>query len=38
MVIELKKFGLTLTSRDDGKEALAACQPDLNKWSEYEFM
>ena len=29
MIIFLKKFGLTLTSRDDGREALAAFQPSL---------
>jgi len=29
MIIELKKFGLTLTSRDDGREALAAFKPSL---------
>lgn len=29
MTIELKKFGLTLTSRDDGREARAAFQPSL---------
>lgn len=30
MIIELKKFGVTLTSRDDGREALAAFQPSLS--------
>lgn len=30
MLIELKKFGQTLTSRDDGREALAAFKPSLN--------
>ncbi len=30
MLIELKKFGITLTSRDDGREALAAFKPSLN--------
>ncbi|MCX6785718.1 MAG: DUF4325 domain-containing protein [Candidatus Komeilibacteria bacterium] len=29
MLIELKKFGKTLTSRDDGREALAAFLPSL---------
>jgi len=29
MLIELKKFGTTLTSRDDGREALAAFRPSL---------
>ena len=29
MIIELKKFGTTLTSRDDGREALAAFLPSL---------
>ena len=36
MIIELKKFGLTLTSRDDGREALAAFKPSLNNVSEHE--
>ena len=27
MLIELKKFGTTLTSRDDGREAYSAMQP-----------
>lgn len=31
MIIELKKFGATLTSRQDGKEALLAFQPSLNQ-------
>jgi len=30
MLIELKKIGVTLTSRDDGREALAAFKPSLN--------
>ena len=30
MLIELKKFGTTLTSRDDGREAYLAMQPILN--------
>ena len=38
IVIELKKFGLTLTSRDDGKEALAAFQPNLNKVTKNEII
>lgn len=29
MLIELKKFGTTLTSRDEGREALAAFLPSL---------
>lgn len=29
MIIEIKKFGTTLTSRDDGREAYAAIQPLL---------
>jgi len=29
MIIELKKFGTTLTSRQDGKEALAAINSEL---------
>ncbi|KKP89263.1 MAG: hypothetical protein UR94_C0041G0006 [Parcubacteria group bacterium GW2011_GWA2_36_10] len=29
MLIELKKFGVTLTSRDDGREAYSAMQPVL---------
>ncbi|HAT74256.1 MAG: hypothetical protein US30_C0012G0053 [Candidatus Moranbacteria bacterium GW2011_GWF2_36_839] len=30
MIIELKKFGTTLTSRQSGKEALLAFRPILN--------
>ncbi len=29
MIIELKKFGQILTSRDDGREAYLALQPNL---------
>jgi len=29
MIIELKKFGTTLTSREEGREALAAFKPSL---------
>lgn len=36
MLIELKKFGQTLTSRDDGREALAAFKPSLNAISPGE--
>jgi len=36
MIIQLKKFGLTLVSRDDGKEALAAFQPNLNNAAKDE--
>lgn len=36
MLIELKKFGVTLTSRDDGREALAAFRPSLNQLKENE--
>ena len=38
MIIELKKFGLTLTSRDDGKEAFAAFQPTLNNVAKNEII
>ncbi len=31
MIIELKKFGTTLTSRDDGREAYSAMQPVLSE-------
>lgn len=31
MIIELKKFGTTLTSREDGKEALLAFQSSLQQ-------
>jgi hypothetical protein len=30
MIIELKKFGATLTSREEGREALAAFKPSLS--------
>lgn len=30
MIIQLKKFGTTLTSREEGKEAMAAFAPSLN--------
>ena len=33
MLIELKKFGTTLTSRDDGREAYSAIQPVLKNVS-----
>jgi high-affinity K+ transport system ATPase subunit B len=36
MIIELKKFGTTLTSRQTGKEALAAFQPALESVSDAE--
>jgi len=36
MFISLKKFGSTLTSRDDGKEALAAFQSSLKSVSAQE--
>ena len=36
MRIQLKKFGTTLTSRQMGKEALAAFQPSLKELSEGE--
>lgn len=36
MRIYLKKFGTTLTSRQDGKEALAAFQPVLNNVPDNE--
>ena len=36
MIIELKKFGTTLTSREEGKEALAAFRPSLSNASENE--
>lgn len=36
MRIYLKKFGTTLTSRQDGKEALAAFQPILNNVPDNE--
>lgn len=36
MTIQLKKFGTTLTSRDDGREAFAAIQPRLRELSNNE--
>ena len=36
MKIELKKFGDILTSRQDGQEALAALEPQLQNISENE--
>jgi hypothetical protein len=36
MLIELKKFGTTLVSRQSGKEALAAFQPVLESVSDEE--
>jgi len=36
MKIELKKFGNLLTSRQDGREALAAIEPLLKNMSENE--
>ncbi|MFH1896368.1 MAG: DUF4325 domain-containing protein [bacterium] len=36
MKIELIKFGNLLTSRQDGREALAAITPELNKVGENE--
>ena len=36
MIIQLKKFGTTLTSRDEGKEAFAAFQPSLSVISKAE--
>ena len=36
MIIELKKFGTTLTSREEGREALAAFKPSLSKISDSE--
>jgi len=38
MLIELKKFGVTLTSRDDGREALAAFKPFLSSLGQNEEM
>jgi hypothetical protein len=38
MIIQLKKFGPTLVSRQAGKEAYAAFQPALQKISENEPM
>ncbi len=36
MIIKLIKFGDLLTSRQDGREALAAIQPELNALGESE--
>jgi len=36
MIIELKKFGQTLTSREEGREAFAAFKPTLNIISDRE--
>ncbi|MBU1130777.1 DUF4325 domain-containing protein [Patescibacteria group bacterium] len=36
MDIYLKKFGVTLTSREDGNEALKAFQPSLKKAKDNE--
>lgn len=36
MKIELKKFGTILTSRQDGREALAAIEPQLQALPENE--
>jgi len=36
MKIELKKFGNILTSRQDGREALAALNPQLQNLAENE--
>ncbi len=36
MIIELKKFGVTLTSRQLGKEACAAFKPSLRQMGENE--
>ncbi len=38
MIIELKKFGTTLTSRDDGREAYSALQPILKNIKTNEEM
>ena len=38
MIIQLKKFGVTLTSRQLGKEALAAFRPSLSGVSETEII
>ena len=38
MIIELKKFGTTLTSREEGREALAAFKPSLNHVSANEIV
>lgn len=38
MIIELKKFGTTLTSREEGKEAFAAFKPSLNGIRDQELV
>lgn len=38
MVIQLKKFGVTLTSRQLGKEALAAFLPSLSAMGDQEII
>lgn len=38
MMIELKKFDTTLTSREEGREALAAFEPTLNNISGNELV
>lgn len=36
MIIELKKFGTTLTSREEGREASAAFKPSLSGIRDHE--
>lgn len=36
MIIELKKFGTTLTSREEGREAFAAFKPSLSNIPDSE--
>lgn len=38
MIIQLKKFGTTLTSRQSGKEALSAFMPSLSGFGEKEIV
>lgn len=38
MIIEIKKFGTTLTSRQNGKEALAGFTPILNEVKDGELV
>jgi len=38
MIIELKKFGKTLTSREEGREAFAAFKPSLDSISDSELV
>jgi len=38
MIIEIKKFGTTLTSRDDGRESYAAIKPLLRDLSPNELI